>query len=271
MTWGLISKQCKKSFQVGKKVYHYLLHKKEEVLVEQRLADHLSISGHTIKSLGKKIDKAITIGGDGTILMALEHITQPIFSINTGVVGFLTEVEEKDALSGLQSVLDNNYFLEERLKLKTLLNKKRLPDGANEVTIQTPLIGKILEFKLYVGGKLVEQLEGDGIIIATPTGSTSYALSVGGPVVDPVIEALVVAPIAPFRHYASPLVIPAHKELQIVLFGKRDAKAAIDGHHTYSLKLQDTLTVTKSENKACFIRLQDTFYQRVYEKLCQRR
>jgi NAD+ kinase len=271
MTWGLISKQCKKSFQVGHKVYRYLLHKKEEVLVEQKLADHLSTSGHTIKALGQKADKVITIGGDGTILMALEHITQPLFSINTGIVGFLTTVEEKDALSGLQSVLDDNYYLEERVKLKTLLNKKRLPDGANEVTIQTALIGKILEFKLYVEGKLVEQLEGDGIIIATPTGSTSYALSVGGPIVDPIIDALIVAPIAPFRHYASPLVIPSDKELRIVLSGKREAKVAIDGHYTCPLKLQDTLTVTKSENKACFIRLEDTFYQRVYEKLWRRR
>jgi len=271
MTWGLISKQCKKSFRMGNKVYRYLLRKKEDVLVEQKLAGHLSISGHTIKTLGQRVDKVITIGGDGTILMALEHITQPLFSINTGAVGFLTEVEEKDALSGLQSVLDNNYFLEERVKLKTLLNKKRLPDGANEVTIQTPLIGKILEFKLYVQGKLVEKLQGDGLIIATPTGSTSYALSVGGPIVDPAIDALVVAPIAPFRHYSSPLVIPSDKELRIVLFGKRDAKVAIDGHYTYPFKLHDILTVAKSENKACFIRLEDTFYQRVYEKLCQRR
>ena len=203
--------------------------------------------------------------------MALEHITQPLFSINTGVVGFLTEVEGTGALEGLQSVLDNKYHIEERVKLKVLLNKKRLPDGANEVTVQTPLIGKILEFKLFVEGKLVEKLEGDGLIIATPTGSTSYALSVGGPIVDPTIDALVVAPIAPFRHYSSPLVIPSTKELRIALFGKRDAKVAIDGHYTYPFGLNDTLKITTSENKARFIRLEDKFYQRVYEKLCRPR
>ena len=270
MKWGLISKPCKKSFSVGQKVYDYL-EGKTDVMVETQLAKSLSVDGYPIHEIAKKVDRAITIGGDGTILMALEHISQPIFSINTGVVGFLTEVEEQEAISGLEQVLKDDFYLEERVKLKIRLNKKRLPDGANEVTVQTPLIGKILKFKLFVEGKIVEELEGDGIIIATPTGSTSYALSVGGPIVDPTINAFVVAPVAPFRHYSSPLVIPSDKELTLSLSGKREAQIAIDGHYTYPLGLDDKLVVSRSETPARFIRMEERFYQRVYEKLCRRR
>ncbi|KAA0003458.1 MAG: NAD(+)/NADH kinase, partial [Thermoplasmata archaeon] len=137
----------------------------------------------------------------------------------------------------------------------------------NEVTIHTANVGKILSLQLEVNGVVAEEIDGDGIIIASPTGSTSYALSVGGPIVDPSLKAFIVAPMAPFRHISSPLIIPADKELSVKILGRKRAEIVIDGMHSFPLSSKDLLIITRSPNTASFIRLEDNFYKKVYERL----
>ena len=263
MKWGLICKPD--SFSLGKKVGKFL-EGKGKVFAEEKLAQYLNINGFSIKEIGKMADIVVTIGGDGTILMALEHVDRPIFGINTGMVGFLTEVEEKDAIKGLKKVIKGDHLIEERMKIKTIIGGDRCPDGANEVTIQTASIGKILPLRLLVDGEIVEEMQADGIIIATPTGSTSYALSVGGPILDPSINALVIVSIAPFKYF-HPLVVPSEKDIAIRLTAEKKAKMAIDGMHTRTITRSQDVHITASEKKARFVKLERKFYRGLHEKL----
>ncbi len=263
MKWGLVCKSSSDSFGIGEKIYHTL--GKSHVFLEKRIAEHMGKKGYSLEEIDKLSDAIIVVGGDGTILMTLQHTSKPIFSINTGRIGFLTEVEKKDADKAMQKLLRGEYRIEERIKLKGRLRKKRLPDASNEITIHSASIGKILPVKLYVDDILTQSFLGDGLIIATPMGSTSYALSVGGPVVDPLLKVFILAPIAPFRHIASALVIPGDKTLKIKV--EKPAIISIDGIYTCEFKPNSTLTISLSERRAKFIKLEDNFYKKIYRKL----
>ena len=261
MKWGIICKPDEKSFHIGKEIYDLL----NDAMIEKKLAEYLGEDGYSIEEIGKEADKIVVIGGDGTILLTLQHTTKPIFSINTGRIGFLAEIDADNAMEGMRKVLEGEYFIEERIKIAPYLNGSRLEDAANEVALHISNIGKLLMTKLYIDGELAENIYGDGMIISTPMGSTSYALSVGGPIVDPTLEVFIVAPLAPFRHIASPLVMPADKKIGIGV--DKPSKIAIDGISEYDFKPGDMLEIKKSENMARFIKLEDTFYSRLYKKL----
>ena len=264
MKWGIISKPSEESYLIGKEIYNML----GDALLELKIAKYMGMEGNSIEEIGKKADRIVVIGGDGTILMTLQHTTKPIFSINTGRIGFLAEIEAEDAVNGMKQVLSENYFIEERIKLKILLNKSRLIDASNEIALHVMNIGKLLRANLYIDDKLSETIYGDGMITATPMGSTSYALSVGGPIVDPSLNVLIVAPVAPFRHIASPIVTPANKKIGIEV--DKPSKIAIDGINSYDFNPGDRLEIMESENKARFIKLSDNFYIRLYKKLSGR-
>jgi len=261
MKWGLICKPSEKSFAIGKKIYEML----NGALLEYKIAEYMGKKGYSIEEIGKKADAIIIVGGDGTILMTLQHTDKPIFSINTGRIGFLTEIESAKAEEAVEKLKKGEYHIEERIKLSSKLGKKRLPDAANEIAIHTANVGKILLLKLYVDGILTQSFYGDGLIISTPMGSTSYALSVGGPVVDPTLKVFVIAPIAPFRHLASALVIPSDKKLKIKV--ERPAKIAIDGIHTFDFPPGRTLSIEQSDVAARFIKIDNNFYRKIYRKL----
>ena len=268
MKWGIVCiSKVKKSISLAKEVYEFL-QEQGEVFAEETFAEKLNLKAYSLQDMGKKADIVVTIGGDGTIIRTLDAIDKPVFAINSGGMGFLAEVESKYALDGLQRVIDGNYNVEERAKLKIMLDDKRLPDATNEVTVQTARIAKILYLHLFVENELFETLGADGVIIATPTGSTSYALSVGGPLVDPSVNAMIVAPLAPFRLSARPWVVPLSKTIKVQLLPKsKETKLVIDGHHAESITPENNITVTGSENKARFIRFGETFYQMVRLKL----
>ncbi|HDO19653.1 MAG TPA: sugar kinase [Thermoplasmatales archaeon] len=268
MRWGLIVKPNDiRAESIAKEVVEFLKGK-GEIYAEKSIADSLKMKSYSTKEINDLADIVITIGGDGTILYALEYIDKPIFAINCSAMGFLTEVDSKFAKSGLKKILEGEYNVEERAKLKVFLNNKRLPDAANEITIQTANIAKLIEFSILVEDELIEKIRADGIIVATPTGATGYALSVGGPIVDPLVEAVVIAPIAPFKLSARPWIIPYRKRICVELSEKsKDGKLVIDGKSTYSVSPNQRVCVTLSEKKARFIRFGETFYQSVRLKL----
>jgi len=269
MKWGLICKpKAKKVGSLAADIYEFLKERDYEVFVENNYAKDLDMKGCSLKEINKKADIVVTVGGDGTILMALEEIEKPIFAINSGGMGFLAEVESKYAISGLNRVIDGNYNIEERAKLKVILDGKRLPDATNEVTVQTAKIAKILYLQLFVEGELIETLGADGVIVATPTGSTSYALSVGGPIMDPAVNGMVIAPLAPFKLSARPWIVPLDKTVGIKLLQKsKESKIVIDGKFAKSVTPENDINITISEKKACFVRFGESFYQMVRLKL----
>lgn len=268
MKWGLACKpKVRKASAVSKEIYRFLS-KDGEVFVEESFAKELGIKGYRLDEINKKVDMVVTVGGDGTILRTLQSVEKPIFAINSGGMGFLAEVESKYAIDGLKRIIQGKYNVEERAKLKVMFDGKRLPDAANEVTVQTAKIAKILYLQLFVENELLEMLGADGVIVATPTGSTSYALSVGGPIMDPSVDAVVIAPLAPFKLSARPWIIPLDKKIEIKLMPKsKETRLVIDGYHTEEVTIKNKIVVTGSEKKARFVRFGESFYQMVRSKL----
>jgi len=268
MKWGLIcNSKRKKSVSLAIDIYDFLLDY-GEIFSELSLAKEMKKRGYSLENINKKADIVITIGGDGTILRALRNIDKPIFSINSGGMGFLSEVESKYSMEGLKRVIDGDYNIEKRSKLKIFLDDNRLPDATNEVTIQTAKIAKIMYYQIIVENELLETIGADGVILSTPTGSTSYALSVGGPILDPSVSAILIAPVAPFRLSARPWVVPLSKKIKIKILPKSKAtKIVIDGQYSKDVTPDSNITVTGSEKTAKFIRFGESFYQMVRLKL----
>ena len=268
MKWGLICNyHVKKACSVTNDIYDFL-RKNEEVFAEDKFAEKQGFKGYSMHEINKKADIIVTVGGDGTILRALEKIEKPIFAINSGGMGFLTEVESKYAKEGLQRVIDGKYNIEERAKLKTIVDNKRLPDAANEVTIQTSRIAKMIYLQILIEDELLETFGADGVIIATPTGSTSYALSAGGPILDPCVNAMVIAPLAPFKLAARPWVVPLDKKISVkLLYKSKGSKIVIDGESPIEVTPDSKIMITGSEKKARFVRFGESFYQMVRLKL----
>jgi NAD+ kinase len=268
MNWGLVcNPNVKKSLTITKEIYEFLS-ENGNVFLEKDLAKYFKKKGVPLSNINSKVDIVVTVGGDGTILRTLKEVDKPVFAINSGGMGFLSEIESKYAMNGLQKVLNGEYNIEERSKLRVALDGKRLPDAANEVTVQTAKIAKIMYFQLFVENELIETMGADGIIISTPTGSTSYALSVGGPIMDPSVDAMIAAPLAPFRLSARPWIIPLKKKMQVnVLAKSKETKLVIDGDYMEVVTPESEILITGSEKKARFVRFGESFYQMVRLKL----
>jgi NAD+ kinase len=268
MKWGLICNfHVKKTCSLAADIYDLLI-REGEVFAEKSFSKYRDIKGYKLEDINKKSDIVVTVGGDGTILRALEKVEKPIFAINSGGMGFLCEVESKYAKGGLQRVMEGDYNIEERAKLKVLMNGERLPDAANEVTVQTARIAKMIYLQILVENELLETFGADGVIVATPTGSTSYALSAGGPILDPAVNGMVIAPLAPFKLSSRSWVVPLEKRIGIKLLHKsKDSKIVIDGESPKTVTIDSNIMITCSEKKARFIRFGESFYQMYRLKL----
>lgn len=240
--------------------------------LQEQLGDSLEIGDIGVLDLkdfsNQNLDLLISIGGDGTILRTLHKCNVKIFGINAGVVGFLTEVQIDKALESLKRILNNDFVLDTRMRLKTMLNYKTLEPATNEAVIHTADIAKMRLYSIKVDGIQAQTIRADGIIIATPTGSTSYAMSAGGPILDPKVDAILIVPIAPFKLSARALVIPSTSVITIELMGqKRNSLLVIDGQVEYKLVTNDVLTFTRAETNAEFVRFHPNFYRLIEEKL----
>jgi NAD+ kinase len=268
MKWGLVCNyHVKKTCSLANDLFDFL---KDygDVFPEEKFAKNRKIKGYSLDELNNIADIVITMGGDGTILRALEKIEKPIFAINSGGMGFLSEVESKYSKEGLERVISGDYNIEERSKLKLMVDGTRFSDATNEITVQTARIAKMIYLQILVENELLETFGADGVIIATPTGSTSYALSAGGPILDPAVEAMVIAPLAPFKLAARPWVVPLDKKIGVkLLYKSKDSKIVIDGESPLEVTPDSDIIITGSEKKARFIRFGESFYQMVRLKL----
>ncbi|MBI2077339.1 MAG: NAD(+)/NADH kinase [Euryarchaeota archaeon] len=272
MKWAIVGKpNVNHVYKEMVEVVDQLKKRKQSVVLEQRFAELLNVPGKPLSELDA--DVIITVGGDGTILMALEHTDRPILAVNAGGVGFLSEVEPKYIGSALDRVLKKDFTLEERPRLSSWLDKERLPDAANEITVQTAKIAKLIKYQVRIDGEVMDTLRGDGVIVATATGSTGYNLSVGGPILHPAVQGMVISPIAPFRLAARPVVIPFDSLVTVTLVQgatertDKIARAVVDGQHGYAVNAGSQVTIKPSKRKARFIRFDGGFYERVRTKL----
>src|SRR5207245_10339616 len=164
-----------------------------------------------------RVDVVLAIGGDGTILRALQLSDVKVLGINSGSLGFLAEVYSNEADAYLERVAKGDFRVEERMRLKVTVDGERMFDCTNEAVVHTAQIAKIRHFEIRVDSEVVERIRADGIIVATPTGSTSYSMSAGGPIVDPHVEAIIATAIAPFKPASRPHVFPPTGQVHVQL------------------------------------------------------
>ena len=236
-----------------------------EVLLESDLARALGRKGMPLAHM--KADVMLAIGGDGTILRALQLSDANVLGINSGSLGFLAEVNADEADASLERTIRGDYKVQERMRLKVVVDGERMFDCTNEAVVHTAHIAKIRHFEIRLDEQVVERVRADGVIVATPTGSTSYSMSAGGPIVDPHVDAIIVTAIAPFKPASRPHVFPARGQIHVRLLKPKECLLVMDGQHESSLKGTEDVVFTASERRAKFIRFEDDFYRRIEEKL----
>ncbi|MEF8833068.1 MAG: NAD(+)/NADH kinase [Candidatus Thermoplasmatota archaeon] len=244
----------------------------EKIYFENALADDLKSEGYSLDEMvDKEIDFVMSVGGDGTLLSLLQNIDIPALGVNTGTVGFLTSIEISEIKDALEKIDQEDYFVDKRMKIDVFLNGEKESECVNEMVVHSDKIAKLREIELLYGDKLIDRFRADGIIISTPTGSTSYSLSSGGPIVNPGLDVFVTAPIASFDLDAKPHVFPSDTPIEIRLPEKeKTCLMVMDGQKECIVGQEDTIEVKKSDNRAKFIRFDDDFYERVKKKLVKR-
>lgn len=272
MRIGIVSRfDINKSVELAGKIVEFLIDKNVETFIDSSLASKLNKYHDIALNIeDMDVDMVIAVGGDGTILRTQGIINQkkiPLFGINMGAVGFLTEIDPAETFTALEQVLAGNYFVEKRTQLRVWHNKE-LHKALNEVVIMTQKPAKMLHIEISVDDEVVEELRADGLIIATPSGSTAYSMSAGGPIVDPRVGAFIIVPICPFKLGARPTVVPNDSIIKVKFLRKgKKAVAVIDGQFEEEINYMDEFVFRKSDNYAYFVRLSKNFYRRVREKL----
>ena len=188
-----------------------------------------------------------------------------------GQVGFLTEAEFSDTLEAdLERLKTGDYDIEKLQRLDVRLNDLSVGLALNEAVIHTAGVAKIQKFRIKIDGQIADEFRADGVIVATPTGSTSYAMSAGSPILHPTVGAHVIVPIAPYRIGSRPLVIPDNMELGIRLLNPQQSVIVLDGHKELAVGEDDKITIVKSTTPARFVRFGNRFFERVQRKLQMR-
>ncbi len=253
------------------KMVRYLVEKFEsraEIFVEPKTARKLGVEETAVEEMD--VDLIVSVGGDGTILKAIRTMADPlpILGINMGTLGFLVDVVPQEAVKTLEHVLFG-FDVEERSRLEMRLNGKPLPPATNEVALITSRPAKMLEFDINVNDFFLERLRADGLLFATSTGSTAYAMSAGGPIVDPGVDAVVLVPLAPFKLSARPWVLPGDSEIRVsLILPNKTALVVIDGRNTVTISEKDRITIRKAKTPARFVKTREgIFYEKVMSKL----
>ena len=207
-----------------------------------------------------KADLAIVVGGDGTMLTAARELVRhgvPLVGVNQGRVGFMTDIGYDDMQAGVGAILEGNYSIEERTLLDAELvrgNEKVLRTLAlNEAVVGKGSQGRLIEFDLSIDGEFIYTLRADGIIVATPTGSTAYALSAQGPILHPAVPALTLVPLNPHTLSARPVTISDRCAIEIKLVHALDARAHFDGLALADMAEGDRLLLKRSADVVRFV------------------
>jgi NAD+ kinase len=279
---GLITNNNKKkAVNIAIHVYEYLIERKINVLLlaEDNMPVKYKLPSVSSDDFSASADAIISVGGDGTFLRAARYSFKrqiPVMGINVGNLGFLTEVNLKDYTTAIDDLLKGSYKIEERMLLEMVIHRgKRVigdNNGAftalNEFTLTRDMMSKIIDLEVIVNGLDVISFRADGIIIATPTGSTAYSLSAGGPIVEPMNESVIITPICAHSLFARSMVISPRNNLEIKLKSKnKNDILSVDGtKKDIFLYSGDILKINKSELKLKLITFNNNIFFKVFKE-----
>lgn len=274
----VLNKQKYKVVPVVEEVCHWLSNKGVEILLNDECAESLDQCqrGLPLSELAQKSDVIMVWGGDGTILNSTRvaaPLGTPIYGVNAGRLGFLTEVDIPDLLPDLQKLLDGQYIIEERMMLEASVyrqgQKLTTMSGLNDAVVSKGALSRMIWLRIYANTELMSAYPADGVIVASPTGSTAYSLSAGGPIVGPNLDLMVINPICPHTLSARPLVVSPDTTISVMPeVAQGEIMLTLDGQQGYQLQPRDEVYIYRAPYTAKFIRTQKSnFYKILREKL----
>ncbi len=274
---GIIANLTKDlAIQVVTEVIEWLKNKDINPLITEECADALKIDQFRVVERNKIVhysDCLIVFGGDGTLLNAArlpDADKVPILAVNMGSLGFLTEVALDELYPALEKVLDGDFSLDERMMLKVMLmaeDGKKLKScsvALNDAVISKEPFSRIISLESYIDGEHVGIYSGDGIIIATPSGSTAYSLSAGGPIIHPGLNSFILTPLCSHTLTLRPLVVSAESRIKVVVKGVySNVMLTIDGQEAFKLNPGSTIEIEKADETIKLIRSRKRNYYEV--------
>lgn len=246
-------------------------HKQEMVLCDDLRATAPDYDRFCPRSeIGKRCDVVISMGGDGTLLAAARAVGNaetPLLGINLGSLGFLTQQGPDMLIPALEAIAEGDYRVEERLVLKAEIDNHdplAEPYALNDVVLNNGPVSRVIDIDLFANGEKVVRYMADGLIIATPTGSTAYSLAVGGPVVKPTVKAMIASPISPFALTMRPMVFSSDDVLELTLVTEdRQASLTLDGQIMVPLDISNRVTIRKAEFSTRLVVFPQSSYYKV--------
>lgn len=244
-----------------------------EVLLEEMSAQMIGQSGEDFDELCQKCDFIVTLGGDGTLLSAVRRahkIDIPILGIHAGKLGFLADINPDELESFIADMMKGHYRIDKRLMLEAEMSTKHGTKklfAFNDIVITRPSISKMIHLDAFAEGKIFNTYYGDGLILSTPTGSTAYNLSAGGPVLYPLTPAFIITPICPHSLTQRPIVLPGHLEISLKTQDEQ-AVVSIDGQEMHEFNKEDVIKIKVSSQTAKLIhKIEHTYFDVLKEKL----
>lgn len=229
------------------------------------------------KIIYAKVDMILVLGGDGTLLSVAGDCANydvPILGVNLGKLGFLAEVERNEIEECFNKLFDGNFVVEKRMMLTACVTRKNgernIFDALNDIVVSKGVNTTLMDFDININGEFVDDYKSDGIIMSTPTGSTAYSLSAGGPIMSPELEVILVTPICPHKLYSRAMVLSGFDEIGIKTNADEIFSAGImaDGQKKSDIKEGDTLTVRRSDKTTKLIKFKEKgFYSILRQKL----
>ena len=274
----IVNYKKEKTRETACRIIDWLNSKKIKVYVEGNKGKEIGkeeLNCPTEKFL-KNVDLIISLGGDGTLLRAARLVAAediPVFGVNLGGLGFLTQIGIDDLEKSLEKLYRERYFLDERMMLNCIVKRREEEikkfTALNDVVIGKGAFARIICLATYVNNDYVITYSADGLVVSTSTGSTAYSLSAGGPIVNPSINSIMLTPICPHTLSARPFIIGENDQVKIKLESSEEkVMVTIDGQEGFVLKSKDEVIIKKSDHKAQLITFKEkSFYAILREKL----
>lgn len=264
--------------KITRQIVDWLEQHGKKVLVTEAGSDTIrdGITSCSEQELAKQAECVIVLGGDGTLLSSARTIGalgKPIFGVNLGQLGFLTEIELPDLTPALERLISGQFEIEDRMMIQAEVyrNGEKISNfyGLNDAVITKGAFARLIRLKTFVNSEYVDIYPADGLIISTPTGSTAYSLSAGGPLVAPNLELMLVTPICPHTLYSRPVVVDKDSEVTVELqVTQAEVMLTIDGQSGIQLMPLDQVVVRKAPFAAKFLKLNKrSFYEILRKKL----
>lgn len=253
----------KDSFEIAKEITHFLQKKGIQVVARDDEANELNVPPLTSVPLDK-ISFALSLGGDGTILRLVHSypkLKAPILAINLGNLGFMADVTQGDCFQALDELLKGEYKVEKRMMLEGIAPNKEKSLAVNEVVIHRGANLRLIDLSIYVDGTYLNTFSADGVIISTPTGSTAYSLSAGGPILTPELDAILITPICPHTISNRHIVLMPKDKIEIQYLSPFEpVNITNDGYGHHKLATREIYTIHKSERSFNMVSLKSSNY-----------